>query len=43
MEIELWSIKEKRVYSVENTTQITIGGVRILATPNKEPLVSRIR
>jgi len=43
VETELWSIKEKRVYNVENANQITVGSVRILCTPSKEPLVVRIR
>ena len=43
MEYEYWSIKEKRAYTIENALQVTIGGVRILTTPSKEPLVVKIR
>ena len=41
--LELWSIKEKRAYTESNAMQVTIGGVRLLATPAREPLVVKIR
>ena len=40
---ELWSIKEKHIYSENNATLIPIGGVLVLATPHGEPLVVRRR
>lgn len=43
MVTELWSLKEKRVYTEQNATRVTIGNVAILATPKGEPLVMRAR
>jgi hypothetical protein len=43
MEYEYWSIKEHKAYTLSNALQVTIGGVRILTTPAKEPLVVKIR
>jgi len=43
METELWSLKEKMMYTKENAIWVQIGGVNILATPKKEILVMRVR
>lgn len=40
---ELWSLKEKRVYTLENTSLRSIGGIPIVTTPSGEPLVLRRR
>jgi len=40
---ELWSVNEKRVYPPENATLINVDGVMILATPKKEPLLTKVR
>jgi len=40
---ELWSMKEKRVYTKSNTTLVTIGSVAVYATPKGEILATRKR
>ena len=42
-ETELYSITEKRTYTLENARLISIGGVFIYATPKGEPLVTKVR
>ena len=39
---ELWSVKEGRSYPPENATLVLINGVFVLATPKKEPLLTRV-
>jgi hypothetical protein len=43
MKYELYSLKEKQVYTEENAMYGTINGVNILCTPKGEPLVVRLR
>lgn len=40
---ELYSIKEKMVYTRNNAVLIKVNGVLILATPKGEPLVNRVK
>lgn len=43
METELWSMKERRVYTPENARLTNIGGVFIFSTPAGELLVTKVR
>ena len=42
-DLELYSMKEKMVYPLENTLRTIIGGRAVLTSPKGEPLVVALR
>ncbi len=42
-ETELWSLKEKRTYTMANARREFVSGAIILVSPSGEPLVTKVR